>query len=223
MPCFDKRVPFAMLRMGHHNYCKHFRGGAYTDAVEIEGYKVEFVPQYQSLNILIWNPVEPCVHIVLSDGDPVASLIWVGYNAKCSVDGKMERGTGTRKMLEFAFRLAKERGATHIELMDDGKIECKGSKIDLSSMYFLQHGMTWYEAKLGFHPREEYAEEYAEMKRHRVERLDVKMLKDQECDYFNRQTVKNLFRQLEGDRDVFYRLSWLKELEPPIERIQTQN
>lgn len=200
-----------MMRMGNHEYCKKYRAGAYVDAQTIEDYKVEYAKQDGSQSILIWSPKEPCVHIVLYDNDTTASLIWVGYDAKCTIQGNMERGTGTRKMLDFAFRLAKQCGATQIELMDDAKVDCKGKKVDLSPMYFLQHGMTWYESKFGFQPHDEYKEEYALMKENR-KKLDVAFLQKQPCDYFTRSTVKQLLRQLDGDRDVFYRMSWVKTL-----------
>ena len=200
-----------MMRMGNHEYCKKFRAGAYADARVIENYKVEYAKQDGSQSILIWSPKEPCVHIVLYDGDTTASLIWVGYDASCTIEGTMKRGTGTRKMLEFACRLAKQQGATHIELMDDAKIECNGKKIDLSPMYFLQHGVTWYESKFGFQPRDEYKEEYANMKENR-KKLDVSFLQKQPCDYFTRPVVRGILRELDGDRDVFYRTSWVKTL-----------
>ena len=205
------KVPFMMMRMGNHDYCKKFRAGAYTDTKVIEDYKVEYAIQEGSQSILIWSPKEPCVHIVLYDNDTIASLIWVGYDAKCNTEGNMERGTGTRKMLDFAFRLAKQHGATHIELMDDAKVDCNGKKIDLSPMYFLKHGMTWYESKFGFQPRDEYKEEYAMMKEAR-KNLDISFLQKQPCDYFTRSMVRDILRNLDGDRDVFYRTSWIKTL-----------
>lgn len=202
-------VSSTMMRNGNHSYCKSFRAGSYANAKVIDGYRVEYLRQEGSLSILIWNPVEPCLHIVLYDTDSVASLIWVGYDGKCTVDGKMERGTGTRRMLQFAFDLAKREGATHIELMDDAKIDCDGKKIELSPMYFLQHGMTWYEAKFGFQPHEQYRDEYAEMKRNR-DRL--KGLDQKTCSFFTRSNVKTLLREIEGDRDVFYKMSWILKL-----------
>ena len=205
------KVPFMMMRMGNHEYCKNFRAGAYADSQIIEDYRVEFAKQKDSQSILIWSPKEPCVHIVVCDNHTTASLIWVGYDAKCNIQGNMEGGTGTRKMLEFAFRFAKQHGVTHIELMDDAKVECNGKKIDLSPMYFLAHGMTWYESKFGFQPRDEYKEEYAEMKENR-KKLDIQFLQKQPCDYFTGSTVRSILRELEGDREVFYRTSWIKTL-----------
>lgn len=207
----NKIVPYVMMRSGNHTFCKKFRAGSYDDAQIIEGYKVEFAKQEGSHSILIWNPTEPCVHIVLYDNDTTASLIWVGYDSKCTIDGNMPKGTGTQKMLKFAFRLAKEHGATRIELMDDAKIDCNGKKIELSPMYFLQNGTTWYEAKFGFQPRQEYIEEYNTMKKNRT-LLDIAFLKKQTCDYFTRDVVRTLLRQIDGDKDVFYRSSWILTL-----------
>lgn len=198
-----KIVPFMMMRTGNHNYCKKFRAGSYTDAQTIGDYKVEFARQEDSLSILIWNPIEPCVHIVLYDNDTVASLIWVGHDSKCTVEGNM---------LNFAFQLVKERGATHIELMDDAKIDCGETKIELSPMYFLQYGMTWYESKFGFQPKKEYASEYETMKRNRELLLDIPFLKTQKCEYFTRDTVRSLLRKIDGDKDIFYKTSWIKTL-----------
>jgi hypothetical protein len=206
-----KIVPAAMMRMGRHDYCKKFRAGAYADAQLIDDFKVEVIRQEGSSGILIWNPKEPCVQIVVHDGDTTASLVWVGYDPACTVNGNMPRGTGTQRMLNLAFRLAKQHGATHIELMDDAKIDCHDKKIDLSPMYFLQHGATWYESKFGFQPREEFIEEYAEMKRN-WKALDSSFFRAQPCEYFTRQTVRPILRQIEGDRDIFYRLSWVKKL-----------
>jgi hypothetical protein len=207
-----KKVSATMLRMGHYEYCKSFRAGSYADAQQIDDYKVEYARQEDSLSILIWNPKEPCVHIVLYDNDSTASLIWVGYDSKCTVQGNMPRGTGTQTMIDFAFGLAKKHGATHIELMDDAKIICDGKKIELAPMYFLQYGVTWYESKFGFQPNSDYISEYQRMKENRSQSLDIPFLRQQKCEYFTRDTVRSLLRKIDGDKDVFYKTSWIKTL-----------
>lgn len=210
MPLPRKQISSNMLRLGREEYVKNYRAGAYGDAQEIDGYKVEFIPQHGALNLLIWNPIQPCVQLILHEGDTTASLDWVGYDPKCTTDGKMEQGTGTKKMIRFAFRLAKERGTTHIELMDDAKVMCKGKNMRLGPMYFLKYGMTWYEKYFGFQPREPYRKEYEDAKRRRLELLDPVFLSKQPCEYFDMKVVGELFRTIKLDH--YYLMSWVKEL-----------
>ncbi len=85
--------------------------------------------------------------------DKTAVLQGLKAGSECSLDG----GATTKNMLKAAFQLAKEKGATMIELDDNAKKYIDGHRyFYLSDMYFLTTGKTWYEsADVGIHPAPE--------------------------------------------------------------------
>ena len=57
----------------------------------------------------------------------------------------MKRGSETRDMMNFAFQLMKDNGATKVQLTDKSTVLCNGKTIKLGFMYFFKYGKTWYE------------------------------------------------------------------------------
>ena len=89
---------------------------------------------------------------LLIEPDNTAILQGIKAGEDCSLDG----GANTKNMLKATFRLAKEKGATEIQLADDAKKyvdKDKDQYFFLSDMYFLTTGYSWYEsAGVGVHP-----------------------------------------------------------------------
>jgi hypothetical protein len=59
------------------------------------------------------------------------------YNPGCTIDGRMLRGEGTKKMVNFAIKYIKSKGAKEIQLSDNSDIPCNGKMVSLGAMYFL--------------------------------------------------------------------------------------
>ena len=196
----------------HDHLAARYSGGAYKDSQDIEGYNVQTFEGDGFTELRIWSPRDQCLGILFEERKKVAILLWLKYYPGCRADGKMERGSGTRKMLEFGLRKATERGYTHIELSDTSKIDCGEEKVFLAPMYFLQNGVTWYEKYFGFQIDAAHKQAYETMKKLRKERLDITELKKQPCEFFTHDVVRAILRQIDGDLSVLTMSSWVKEL-----------
>lgn len=187
-----------------------FFGGNYHEAETIGDYKVRHYVEDGYEHFLILNPDRPCVVMYIEKESNVAVMTSLEYNAKCTIDGKMKRGDGTRRMVQFALDLAKQHGAVKIELQDESTFFCEEvkAKVKLGPFSFLRQGKTWYEKYFGFMPTLEFQEEYEHAKQLR-KRLDVELLQSQPCTYFDRHTINTLLRQVELD---FYSIVWEKTL-----------
>jgi len=111
-------------------------------------------------------------------------------------------------MIHFSLDLLKLKGASNVSMSDKTKIDCNGVEIDLSSMYFLKYGVTWYEKYFGFYPAERFQESYETAKKKRIDLLDTYYISKQPCDYFDYKTTQQAF-QIMGLVD-FYRYEWVK-------------
>lgn len=187
-----------------------FFGGNYAEAETIGLYKVQRYGDAKYDHFLILNPDKPCFVMYIEKSSNVAVMSSLDYDIRCTVEGNMQRGDGTRKMVEFALRLAKENGATKMELQDESTIYCEElrAKVKLGPFSFLRQGKTWYEKYFGFVPSEEFREEYEHAKQLR-KTLDIQFLQQQPCSYFDRHTTNALLRKVELD---FYNMVWEKTL-----------
>jgi hypothetical protein len=187
-----------------------FFGGNYDTAETIGEYKIQKDEDEEYTHFLILNPNRPCFVMYIEKASTVAVMSSLEYDARCTLDGKMTRGDGTRKMVEFALNLAKQHGATKIELQDESTIYCEElhAKVKLGPFSFLRQGKTWYEKHFGFLPTAEFQDEYEHAKELR-KHLDIQMLQSQPCSYFDRQTTNTFLRKVELD---FYSMVWEKTL-----------
>ena len=166
-------------------YRPTFKGGNYDSAEIIGKFKVEIDdshPDYE--RIFIWNPKRPCIEIDYDKNDNYAALNTVEYDPKCTVDGQMKRGSGTKEMIEFTLELLKKKGVEKVQLMDNSTVICDGMKVSLKLMYFFKYGETWYEKHFGFKPTNEYAKRYNRSKELRKEIFDTEAIKDAPCEHF---------------------------------------
>ncbi len=94
----------------------------------------------------------PECFLLLLNRDRTATLQTLKQAGDCALD---PNGTG-KTMLRAVLKLARERGATLIGLMDDSKKTLpNGKSFRLSNMYFLTTGQTWYETVIpGLRPQE---------------------------------------------------------------------
>lgn len=84
----------------------------------------------------------PC--FVLSIKGPVGILQSLERGSDCFVD----RYDNSRDLAIVAFQIAKEQGCTEFELTDNSFKSCPPYKFQLSDVYFLTKGQTWYESIL---------------------------------------------------------------------------
>jgi hypothetical protein len=113
-------------------------------------------------------------------------------------------------MIQFSLDLLKSKGVTTVSLSDKTKIDCNGIKIDLSAMYFLKYGVTWYEKYFGFYPAARFQKSYEIAKKKRVELLDIDYISRQPCDFFDYETIEYAFQRME--LVSFYNYEWVKKL-----------
>lgn len=204
-PHIDTIVQQSFRRLGKDELWRRYIGGSYETSETIGRYKVDIDRQENGdIQFIVWNPDTPCVTVYVSGEE--AQLNFLEYSPRCTVDGKMKRGEGTREMIEFAFEFAKNLGAKTIQLTDQSTIQCEtGETIKLGPYSFFKTGKTWYEKQFGFAPIEEYREEYEMAK----ELRKTLSLGDIPCAQFNRKTMNTLLRKVELD---FFGIVWEKKL-----------
>lgn len=180
-----------------------YRGGAYSDGIVIDKYKVEFAENDLDSHLIIWNPDRPCLNASIDKQEKSAVLNVANYDPKCTIDGKMARGEGTRTMIHFFLNLLKEKGVTLVELSDESHVICNNKKIRLGLMYFFKYGETWYEHYFNFKPSEKYRAKYEDMKKRRLTLGD---LSDKPCDYFTDDVIDELSAKI--GFVFFQRINW---------------
>lgn len=190
-----------MYRLGLTKHWKssHMKGGSYLKATQIGNYKVEYVDDDDDLQITFWNPDRPCIVAVVLKEMNIAVLNLVQYDTRCTVDGRMENGKGTRDMIKFAIRLLKEKGAKAIQLDDRSTVLCNGKEIKLGPTYFFRKGETWYEHYFGFQPIRN-KDLYLKAK----EIQKTLGVSEKPCDYFTDDVVYDLMKKTGFDRITEY-------------------
>jgi hypothetical protein len=196
----------AIKQTGRIDDWLQFNGGGYNDSEVIGEYKVEIQNEPESIRMFIWSKSRPCINIYLSLTDYVAVMDGVYYYPGCTINGKMVRGEGTKKMVKFAIDFIKSKGAKEIQLSDRSSIMCNGQEIRLGPMYFLKFGQTWYEKYFGFKPTEKYLEKYEKSK----DKLKAGGLYDKPCDYFTDDIVDKLV--VKHEVAFFPYIIWSKKL-----------
>lgn len=204
-PKIDNRVQQSLKRMGKVDLWRRYVGGSFETAETIGNYRVEkSIPSEGVLHLILWNPSTPCVSIYIYGDEAILSSL--EYSPKCTIDGRMKRGEGTREMIQFALDLAKQHGAKTIQLQDESTITCAtGERVKLGPFYFFKYGKTWYEKQFGFSPTPEFRDEYARAKELR-KKMDTLTL---ECSYFTRENTFKLLSKVELD---FFSFVWEKTL-----------
>ena len=177
-------------------------GSGYANSQTIGDYKVEYDDDdTDDKRIFIWSKNRPCVAMVLSKSTNIAVMDGVYYDPNCTIDGKMKRGEGTRKMIEFALNLLRKNGVKRVELSDRSTIQCNGKKIRLPIYYFFKYGKTWYEKNFGFKPLN-HKDIYLKYQKSVI-------LQDKPCDWF---TDENIHDYLIKDFSFLLDMTWYKDL-----------
>jgi hypothetical protein len=107
-----------------------------------------------------------CVTIRYEREENDFTLLATAYDEQCTLDGCMDRGTGTItiKMIKAAFTFVCQQyphAKSEIVFDDQSTIECSHRKrLNLSRLYLVLHGKTWYEAKFGAYPSHVYSITY---------------------------------------------------------------
>jgi hypothetical protein len=204
-PSIDAIVQRSFRHMGKDDLWRRYTGGSYEESETIGDYKVDFdVQENGDTQFIIWNPDTPCITVYLHGTE--ATLNFLEYSPRCTIDGKMKRGEGTRKMVNAAFDIARKLGASTIQLVDQSTIQCEtGETIKLGPYSFFKTGKTWYEKQFGFYPIAEFQEEYQLAKELR-KTLNVENMT---CSEFDRKTTNGLLRAVGLD---FFGIVWEKDL-----------
>ena len=185
-------------------------GGGPTETRIIDGYKVEIITDDEATKFLIKSNRIHCIEMSIYKDDNVASFLTAMYDPGCTIDGKMVRSEGTRKMIQIGLDLLKEYGAASVAMTDTSNIPCEGKDISLGPMYFLKYGMTWYEKYFGFKPAERHRESYEKAKEMRKKHLNTEKLKELPCSYFTDEFVGKMFAHIGFTN--FYIIEWIKPL-----------
>ena len=172
-------------RLSRDNRARCYIGGSYETSQIIGKYKVQIDNEKEYTRILIWNPNVPCLAVDIDKSDNVAVLNQFLYDSKCTTDGKMQRGQGTREMMKFAFDLMRKYGATKVQLTDMSYFYCNGMKVNLSVYNLFKYGKTWYERCFQFYPIGRHAKEFEEL-RANIPRIH------KPCEYFTQDTIAKI-------------------------------
>jgi hypothetical protein len=186
-------------------------GGGHTETRTIDGYKIDIIDDDEATKFVIKSNRIYCIEMSLYKDDSIASFLAAMYDPGCTIDGKMVRGEGTRKMIQIGLDLLKEFGAKEVAMTDTSNIPCEGKDIGLGAMYFLKHGMTWYEKYFGFKPAERHRESYENAKKMRKKLLDIKTLKDLPCSHFTDKFIQDNFAKIGFTN--FYIIQWIKQIQ----------
>ena len=203
---FHSSLKKSIKILGRNEEWVRFIGGGFKDSEVIGDYRVELNDEEKDIRMFIWSKSKPCINVVMSKEDKIAVLDGVYYNPGCTVNGRMIRGEGTRRMINFAINYIKLKGAKEIQLSDNSDIPCNGKMVSLGAMYFLKFGVTWYEKYFGFKPTERYYKEYEAAK---ILQKNLN-LQDKPCDYFTDKIINELFIQLK--MTYFYNIGWYKKI-----------
>ena len=140
-----------------------YRGGGFRNAETLGKYKVEYYNDDFGHAILFWSPQKPCL-VYYIDGEEAVMQI-LNYDKGCTIDGKMQKGDGTKEMVRFSFDYLRSRNVKKVYLTDASTIDCNGKQASLAEFYFYRYGKTWYEINFGFKPRSQDIEYYTDAER----------------------------------------------------------
>ena len=191
-----------LQRIGKYTQAGYYSvGGAYKDAKLQGPYKVETLETESEIRYIFWNPIEPCISAVFYKDDKTAVIDTISYSPMSTVDGKMQKGTGTRKMIQYCIDVLESNGANTISLQDNSYVTCNGVKVPLGLMNLFKYGTTWYERYFQFKPSEKYRSKYEEMKA-KIPRID------KPCDYFTEDVVESLVDKYH--LAFWYQIEWVR-------------
>lgn len=104
-----------------------------------------------------------CIYIYVSRGTATAKLMQIYYDAKCYTDNSFKRGVDTEKLIPIVAEIVRMRYpyVHYLEFTDTSYRQC-GNKysVNLSLMYYLTSGQTWYEKKFGAYLPPEYKSDF---------------------------------------------------------------
>lgn len=117
------------------------------------------------------TPQGPCMELSYDLRKPkrinLESLV---YDARCSTDGKLQKGGGTLEMVNSIFAICKREmpEAERIFFKDVSDFDCQGERIILANYSLLIHGYTWYERHFGAVMRDRMGRKRLDLFRERI-------------------------------------------------------
>jgi hypothetical protein len=125
--------------------------------VEANGFRYQITClKYDNTTILIkgGNFKRPCFGILIGSTTQEAEL----HDFRSTIDCSLDTGAPSHIAARAAFQVARDYGVKHIVLTDNSnKLLPSGKKFNLSLMYFLTTGRTWYETFLPIYPDPSFA------------------------------------------------------------------
>lgn len=117
--------------------------------------KVEHIPRDKRTIIQFGSAkFKDCLSIHIFGQSKIAELHGLIYNRLCAINMPLPKNEGTIRMVKAAmvFALQLSPHITKFELTDISQVDCGKHKIALADLYFITHGMTWYENRFGAQP-----------------------------------------------------------------------
>jgi hypothetical protein len=139
-----KRDINLFLCINHHR--NHTQDDNNKQEIIYNGHKIYYSSYRNKFNdnhtIFINGGRRPC--FVLSVEGTVGTLQSLERGSDCFVD----RHDNSKDLVMSAFQIAKSKGCTNFELTDNSFKSCLPYRFNLSNVYFLTKGVTWYESIL---------------------------------------------------------------------------
>ena len=148
---FDRMIISRRLAMDLSIFPQY--GGAINQGiVSVNGFNYNYTEDYKAgaYTIYAGRPRRKFeCFLLFVNKNKIAEL----HSMRQSSDCALQDNSTSHNLLHAALTLAKEKGATRIELTDTANKRLPYDKsFRLSNMYFLTTGHTWYEIHGGFHP-----------------------------------------------------------------------
>ena len=145
-----------------------------------------------------------CSDVIINKN--VAEIHFFGYHSSCAEKDFLEKNKGTKHMFLWLIIciLKNFPNITRIELGDDSKIDCEGTKRLLAKYYFLKYGKQYYEYYFYFSPTfssQYYQKKYLEnIKIRKSLKISKKIIDDVFNNYHNKNNnLLNSFKEIFGE------------------------
>jgi hypothetical protein len=157
----------------------------------------------QRCDYIVVGGRDRCVHLCVYWDDDVAHLQGLRSNENCSVDGDMQHGHGTRKMMmaSLKFLCSLYVTLTGVTFRDTSCLTCHANKtLPLHIFHIAKYKKTWYQDKLGAIPYDN--ETYFDALRALNARLDEPKTMSFD-EFYTTYMTRNFRPVIKNDRAVF--------------------
>lgn len=187
----------SLFRMERNDMATMYKiGGGHKESKRVGKYMVEIQDNESDYIIYFWSLEDkPCLTISVDKHDRTATIDQAEYRSTCTIDGRMERGDGTKEMIRFALDFLKKNGVVSVDLQDKSTVKCGDVEARLGVMYFFKYGCTWYEKHFGFKPTPEHTASYEYIKEIRKNIPELEELKKKDCSFYDKLKTTKLLEK----------------------------